>query len=85
MRVQYISLYSNNDIILSARGEGVKKAPKPAFALNESFHSTVRKIGRKFHRCFRLPFFQANWAKNFGLLRVITVHGTMTIKFYMEF
>ena len=26
----------------------------------------------------------ANSAKNYDLLRVIAVHGTMTIKFYME-
>ena len=45
----------------------------------------VRKIGRKFRRCFCLPFFQANWAKNFDLLRAIAGHGTMTIKFYVEF
>ena len=46
--------------------------------------STEGKNGQKFRGCF-VYFFQASWAKNFDLLRVITVHGTMTIEFYMEF
>ena len=42
------------------------------------------KNGQKFRGCF-VYFFQASWAKNFDLLLVITVHGTVPIKFYMEF
>ena len=47
------------------------------------FHSEQKRT--KIPRCFCLHFFQARWAKNFDLLRVIAVHGTMTIEFYVEF
>ena len=43
------------------------------------------KKGRKFRDGFCLQIFQASWAKNYDLLRVIAVHGTITIKFYVEF
>ena len=46
---------------------------------------TLSKNGRKFREAFVYIFFQASWAKNFDLLRVIAVHGTMTIEFYVEF
>ena len=46
---------------------------------------TLGNKGRKFRDGFCLQFFQASWAKNYDLLRVIAVHGTMTIKFYVEF
>ena len=50
-----------------------------------SFHSTLSKNGRKFRDAFVYIFFQASWAKNFDLLRVIAVNGTITIEFYVEF
>ena len=46
---------------------------------------TLSKNGRKFRNAFVYIFFQANWAKNFDLLRFIAVDGTMTIEFYVEF
>ena len=46
---------------------------------------TLRKNARKLRYVFCLQIFQASWAKNYDLLRVIAVHGTMTIKFYVEF
>ena len=46
---------------------------------------TLGNKGRKFRDGFCLQFFQASWAKNYDLLRVIAVHGTMTIKFYVKF
>ena len=46
---------------------------------------TEGKSGRKFRDCFCLQIFQASWAKNFDLLRVIAVYGIVTIKFYVEF
>ena len=46
---------------------------------------TLSKNGRKFRDAFVYIFFQASWAKNFDLLRVIAVNGTITIEFYVEF
>ena len=51
-----------------------------------STECTLSKNGRKFRDPFVYIFFQASWAKNFDLLRVIiAVHGTRTIEFYVEF
>ena len=46
---------------------------------------TQRKNVQKLRYGLCLQFFQASWAKNYDLLRVIAVHGTMTIKFYVKF
>ena len=46
---------------------------------------TKRKNARQSRDGFCFHFFQATWAKNFDLLRVIAVHGTITIKFYVKF
>ena len=69
----------------SIEKRGPIKTTAKCTVTNDILNSTVRKVGQKFRRCFCLHFFQANWAKNFDLLRVIAVHGTMTIKFYVEF
>ena len=50
-----------------------------------SYPCTQRKNVRKLRYGLCLQIFQASWAKNYDLLRVIAVHGTMTIKFYVEF
>ena len=55
------------------------------FDLLEWGHGTLSKNGRKFRDAFVYIFFQASWAKNFDLLRVIAVNGTITIEFYVEF
>ena len=54
-------------------------------ALSSQIQYTLSKNGRKFRDAFVYIFFQASWAKNFDLLRVIAVHGTMTIEFYVKF
>ena len=67
---------------------GLTGSSQIAFSLsteNGTTLCTLGKIGRKFRNGFCLQFFQASWAKNFDLLRVIAVHGTMTIEFYTEF
>ena len=46
---------------------------------------TLGNKRRKFRDGFCLQFFQASWAKNYDLSRVIAVHGTMTIKFNAKF
>ena len=49
-------------------------------------HHTLSKNRRKFRDAFVYHFFfQASWAKNFDLLRVIAVNETITIEFYVEF
>ena len=53
--------------------------------LDKRWHRTLSKNGRKFRDAFVYIFFQASWAKNFDLLRVIAVNGTITIEFYVEF
>ena len=53
--------------------------------LSHPIQCTLGYKGRKFRDGFCLQIFQASWAKNYDLLRVIAVHGTMTIKFYVEF
>ena len=40
---------------------------------------------KKIRAGFCLQIFQASWAKNYDMLRVIAVHGTITIKFYVKF
>ena len=57
-----------------------------SFFFSETLMSaTLSKNGRKFRDAFVYIFFQASWAKNFDLLRVIAVNGTITIEFYVEF
>ena len=54
--------------------------------LLENFNHTRREknvLKLRYGLC--LQIFQASWAKNYDLLRVIAVHGTMTIEFYVEF
>ena len=49
----------------------------------DSLQYRQRKNVRKLRYGLCLQIFQAGWAKNYDLLRVIAVHGTMTIKFYV--
>ena len=55
------------------------------FAILEVKECTERKNGCKLRDCYYVTIFQATWAKNFDLLRVIAVHKAMTIKFYVVF
>ena len=53
--------------------------------ISQASQDALSKNGRKFRDAFVYIFFQASWAKNFDLLRVIAVNGTITIEFYVEF
>ena len=51
MRAQYISLCSNNDVILRARGRGVKKVPKTACILNQCPLDQIFNCTKRNFRC----------------------------------